>query len=120
LKIEETLGSVSSLSYSTELIDKTYSLPVKIKDLLTLLNNNNSYQDKGTMILELQIINNLRIEIIDYLLCICYNLNSPEILGNNMIKIYVTPRFGWAGRGLEKRDHRKKMTSSVGVIKLKI
>ena len=115
----EDIGWVSSLSYYTELIDKSYSLPAKIKDLLTLLNNNNSCQDKGTMILELQIIDELRREIIDYLFCICYNLNRPEILGNNMIKIYNTSRFGWSGRGLERRD-RKKVTSSAGVLNPKI
>ena len=119
MKIEEMLGSVSSLPYSNELIDKSYSLPTKIKELLTLLNNNNSCQDKGTMILEQQIVNKLRREIIDYLFCICYNLNHPEILGNNMIKICNTPRFGWSGRGLERRD-RKKVASSAGVLKLKI
>ena len=119
MKIEEMFGSVSSLPYSTELIDKSYSLPAKIKDLLNLLNNNNSCQDKGTMILEQQIVNKLRREIIDYLFYICYNLNLPEILGNNMIKFSNTSRYGWSGRGLEPRDW-KKIGHSAGVLKLKI
>ena len=99
MKIEEMFGSVSSLSYNTELIDKSYSLLDKIKDLLILLNNNTSYQDKGTMKLEQQIVNKLRREIIDDLFCICYNLNPSEFLGNNMIKIFNTSRYGWSGRG---------------------
>ena len=101
MNIEEMMESVSSLPFNIELIDKSYSLPVNIKNLLTLLNNNNSCQGKESRRLEQQIINELRQEIIDNLFCICYNLNRPEILGNNMIKFFNTSRYGWAGRGLE-------------------
>lgn len=118
MKIEENLVAVSSLPYSTELIDKIYSLPVKIKTLRNLLNRNPSPQGKEIIILEQEIIDKLRREIIDDLFCICYNLNRPEILGNNMIKISNTSRYGWFGRGLGRLD-RKELVEA-GVLKFKI
>ena len=104
MEIEENVLAVSSLAYSTELIDKIYSLPVKIKTLLRLLNKKSSLQGKEIKIFEKTIIDELRREIIDDLVCICFNLNQPDLLGNNMIKFSNTSRYGWSGRGLERRD----------------
>jgi hypothetical protein len=36
---ENMVGLLSSLPYSTELIDKSYCIPAKIKNLLILLDN---------------------------------------------------------------------------------
>ncbi len=118
MEIEENLVAVSSLPYSTELIDKIYSLPGKINTLQNLLNGNPSSQGKGIRTLEQEIIDKLRREIIDDLFCICYNLNRPEFLGNNMIKFFNTSRYGWSGRGLGRLD-RKELVEA-GVLKFKI
>ena len=96
------VGLLSSLPYSTELIDKSYCIPAKIKNLLILLDNHSS-QNREIRNFERQIIDELRREIIDDLFYICYNLNQSEILGNNMIKLSNTSRYGWSGRGLDPR-----------------
>jgi len=111
----EDIGWVSSLPYSTELIDKSYSLPAKIKDLLTLLNNH-LYQDKEIPAFECEVIDELRREILNDLFYICHHLNRPEILDDRMIRFYVTQRYGWSGRGLEHRD-QKRISSSAGVLR---
>ena len=100
MKNEEMVGLLSSLPYSTELINKSYCISAKIKNLLTLLDNHSS-QNREKRSFERQIIDELRREIIDDLFCICYNLNQSEILGNNMIKLSNTSRYGWSGRGLD-------------------
>jgi hypothetical protein len=89
MKNEEMVGLLSSLPYSTELIDKSYCIPAKIKNLLTLLDNHSSH-NREKRSFERQIIDELRREIIDDLFCICYYLNQSEILGNNMIKLSNT------------------------------
>ena len=99
---ENMVGLLSSLSYSVELIDKSYCIPAKIKKLLTLLDNYSS-QNREIRSFERQIIDELRREIIDDLFYICYTLNQSEILGNNMIKLSNTSRYGWSGRGLDPR-----------------
>jgi len=99
---ENMVGLLSSLPYSTELIDKSYCIPAKIKNLLILLDNHSS-QNREIRNFERQIIDELRREIIDDLFYICYNLNQSEILGNNMIKLSNTSRYGWSGRGLDPR-----------------
>src|SRR5215207_449581 len=99
---ENMVGLLSSLPYSTELIDKSYCIPAKIKNLLILLDNHSS-QNREIRNFERQIIDELRREIIDDLFYICYNLNQSEILGNNMIKLSITSRYGWSGRGLDPR-----------------
>jgi hypothetical protein len=99
---ENMVGLLSSLPYSTELIDKSYCIPAKIKKLMILLDNHSS-QNREKRSFERQIIDELRREIIDDLFYICYNLNQSEILGNNMIKLSNTSRYDWSGRGLDPR-----------------
>jgi hypothetical protein len=70
---ENMVGLLSSLPYSTELIDKSYCIPAKIKNLLILLDNH-SFQNREIRSFERQIIDELRREIIDDLFYICYNL----------------------------------------------
>lgn len=90
----------TSILYITEVLNKIYLLPSKIKTLITLINT--PYTGKDIRILEQQVKQELREEIIGDLFYICDNLDRPEILDNKTLRLQSGARYGYQGRGIEK------------------
>lgn len=87
--------------YFVELLNKSYAVPGKIKALTDLIIV--PYTGKQFPILDEQVKEKLRDEIVDDLFFIIDNLNRPQLLGNRMLKLATAVRYGWNGRGLNNR-----------------
>ncbi|MDR4510995.1 MAG: hypothetical protein MRJ93_04740 [Nitrososphaeraceae archaeon] len=95
--------SESSVLYLNELLDKTYAIPDKIKKLSTLITV--PYTGHEFPILEEQVKEQLRTELVDDLFFIIDNLNRPQLLGNRMLKLASAVRYGWNGQGIPIQKH---------------